>query len=95
MATSNEDVSLYTIGHSRHAIDTFIDLAEHHGISLLVNVRGQPHSQFNPQYNRERFREALAEHRIDYLWLGVRLSGRPTEAKIKAAKTWFEIKTRS
>ena len=75
MATSNEDVSLYTIGHSRHAIDTFIDLAEHHGISLFIDVHGQPYSRFNPQYNRERFREPLAEHCIDYLWFGDRLSG--------------------
>ena len=52
MVTSNEDVSLYTIGHSRHTIDTFIDLAENFGISLFIDVRGQPYSRFNPQYNR-------------------------------------------
>ena len=94
MATSNEDVSLYTIGHSRHAFDTFIDLAEHHGISLLVDVRGQPYSRFNPQYNRERFRDALAEHGIDYSWLGDRLSGRPTEAKfygVDGKVLWHEL----
>ena len=49
MATPNEDVSLYTIGHSRHTIDTFIDLAENFGISLFIDVRGQPYSRFNPQ----------------------------------------------
>ena len=84
MATSDKDIFLYTIGHSRHAIDAFIDLAEHHCISLFVDVRGQPYSRFNPQYNRERFRESLAEHGIDYSWLGARLSGRPTDAKIMA-----------
>ena len=94
MATSNEDVSLYTIGHSRHTIDTFIDLAENFGISLFIDVRGQPYSRFNPQYNRERFREALAEQGIDYLWLGDRLSGRPTEAKfcgVNGKVLWHEV----
>ena len=94
MATSKEDVSLYTIGHSRHTIDTFIDLAENFGISLFIDVRGQPYSGFNPQYNRERFREALAEQGIDYLWLGDRLSGRPTEAKIYGVDgkvLWHEV----
>ena len=94
MTTSNEDVSLYTIGHSRHTIDTFIDLAENFGISLFIDVRGQPYSGFNPQYNRERFREALAEHGIDYLWLGDRLSGRPTEAKfygVNGKVLWHEV----
>lgn len=81
MTSSGEGVSLYTIGHSRHTIDAFIDLARRHGISLIVDVRGQPYSRFNPQYNRERFRDALAEHGIDYSWLGDRLSGRPTKAE--------------
>ena len=94
MATSKEDVSLYTIGHSRHTIDTFIDFAENFGISLFIDVRGQPYSGFNPQYNRERFREALAEQGIDYLWLGDRLSGRPTEAKfygVNGKVLWHEV----
>ncbi len=81
MAASGEGVTLYTIGHSRHAIEAFVDLARRHGINLIVDVRGQPYSRFNPQYNRERFRDALAEHGIDYSWLGDRLSGRPTEAE--------------
>ena len=72
MTTSNEDVSLYTMGHSSHTIDTFIDLADNFGISVCSEVRGQPYSRVKPQYNRERFREALAEQGIDYLWLGDR-----------------------
>ena len=94
MTSSDEGVSLYTIGHSRHAIDTFIDLAENFGISLFIDVRGQPYSRFNPQYNRERFRDALAEHGIDYSWLGDRLSGRPTEAKfygVDGKVLWHEL----
>ncbi len=79
MAASGEGVTVYTLGHSRHAIEAFIDLARLHDITLVVDVRGQPFSRFNPQYNRERFKDALAERGIDYLWFGDRLSGRPTE----------------
>ncbi len=75
----SEPITLYTLGHSRHAIEAFVDLAARHGVSLIVDVRGQPYSRFNPQYNRERFKDALAEHAIDYLWLGDRLGGRPKE----------------
>ena len=77
MTISNEDVSLYTMGHSSHTIDTFIDIAENFGISLFIDVRGQPYSRFNPQYNRERFREALAEHGIDVITVSEDREGVP------------------
>ncbi len=83
MTASDEAVTLYTLGHSRHAIEAFIDLARRHGVGLIVDVRGQPYSRFNPQFNRERFGDALAGHGIGYLWLGDRLSGRPTEAEFR------------
>ncbi len=79
MTASGAGVTLYTLGHSRHAIEAFVDLAGRHGVTLIVDVRGQPYSRFNPQYNRERFKDALAGHGIDYLWFGDRLSGRPKE----------------
>ncbi len=79
MAASVDGVTLHTLGHSRHAIEAFAELARRHGVGVIVDVRGQPYSRFNPQFNRERFRDALAGHGIDYLWFGDRLSGRPKE----------------
>ena len=71
--------TVYTLGHSRHSIERFIGLAERHAVALIADVRGQPFSRFNPQFNRERLREALAAAGIDYLWLGETLSGRPAD----------------
>ena len=95
MAASGEGVTLYTIGHSRHAIEAFIDLARRHGVSLIVDVRGQPYSRFNPQFNRERFKDALKNNDIDYLWLGDRLSGRPEDPKFRGPNSkvlWDELR---
>ncbi len=95
MAVSGEGVTLYTLGHSRHAIDVFVDLTRRHGICLIVDVRGQPYSRFNPQYNRERFKEALAKEKIAYLWLGDRLSGRPKDPKFRGPDSkvlWDELR---
>jgi uncharacterized protein (DUF488 family) len=83
MAASGEGVTLYTLGHSRHAVETFIALARRHAVDLIVDVRGQPYSRFNPQYNRERFKESLANSDIDYVWFGDRLSGRPKDPKYR------------
>ena len=75
--------TIWTLGHSRHPIEHFAGLARRHGIELIVDVRGQPFSRFNPQFNRERFRAALAAAGIDYLWLGETLSGRPADPRFR------------
>ena len=78
MAAPGQGVTLYTLGHSRHAVEAFIDLARRHKIKLVVDVRGQPYSRFNPKYNREPFHDTLEINGINYCWYGDRLSGRPT-----------------
>ncbi len=91
----SKPVTIYTLGHSRHAIEAFVGLASGHGITLIVDVRGQPFSRFNPQFNRERFKEALAGHGVEYLWYGDRLSGRPKEPEFHGADgkvLWDELR---
>ena len=70
---------IFTLGHSTHPIERFVDLLREHGIERVVDARGQPYSRFNPQYNRERLNEALKAAGIAYEWRGDRLSGRPKE----------------
>jgi uncharacterized protein (DUF488 family) len=67
---------LYTVGHSNHTIDVFVGLLAPHGIELVVDVRSQPHSRFNPQYNRERLSATLAGVGIEYAFLGAELGAR-------------------
>lgn len=76
--------AIWTLGHSRHAIADFIALASTHDIALIADVRGQPFSRYNPQFNRERFRASLAEAGIDYVWYGEALSGRPKDQAVLA-----------
>jgi uncharacterized protein (DUF488 family) len=76
---------IHTLGHSRHAIEIFIDLAKRHGVETVVDVRGQPWSRYNPQYNREPFAAALAEAGLSYRWEGERLSGRPADRQFYGA----------
>ena len=83
MAASGEGVTIHTLGHSRHAIEAFVQLAKRHGVAMIVDVRGQPYSRYNPQYNRERFSASLSDGGIEYLWYGDRLSGRPTAPELR------------
>ena len=73
----NERPVIYSIGHSRHPMETFLTLLRKHRIDLVADVRGQPWSRHNPQYNRERLEASLKAGAIAYSWRGEYLSGRP------------------
>lgn len=87
--------SIYTLGHSRHAIEHFIAMLKRFGIERVVDVRGQPYSRHNPQYNREPFHQALRQQGIDYLWAGMHLSGRPRRSNLYGPRgevLWAKIR---
>jgi uncharacterized protein (DUF488 family) len=70
--------TLYTIGHSNHPIEHFIALLQQHAISAVGDVRSQPYSRFNLQYNRETLKQSLQQHGIAYVFLGKELGARST-----------------
>ncbi len=67
---------IFTIGHSTHALERFIELLNAHGIEAVYDVRSAPYSRHNPQYNREALRAALARQGIAYVFAGDRLGAR-------------------
>lgn len=76
---TSENLELYTIGHSTLPMDDFLRLLKDNYIQVLVDVRSQPYSRFNPQYNRESFKHAMAHANIEYLFAGEYLGGRPSD----------------
>jgi uncharacterized protein (DUF488 family) len=67
---------LYTIGHSTHTIERFIELLHEQGISAVADVRSSPYSKYNPQFNREPFQAVLQNADITYVFLGKELGAR-------------------
>lgn len=47
---------LFTIGHSTHSLQEFLEIVHAHQISHLVDVRTIPRSRTVPWFNREEFR---------------------------------------
>ena len=72
-------MSIFTIGHSTHAIESFIGLLERHGVGKVADVRSTPYSRFNPQFNRESLARGLVSYGIEYVYLGRELGGRPDD----------------
>jgi len=67
---------LYTIGHSNHSIERFLDLLKMHEIKAVCDVRSSPYSSHNPQYNRENLLQSLKSIGIAYVFLGLELGPR-------------------
>lgn len=71
--------TLWTIGHSTHAIEKFLDLLASQAIECLADVRRFPGSRKHPQFGQDNLRQSLAAAGIDYVHfpaLGGRRSGR-------------------
>lgn len=53
--------TVFTIGHSTHPIDEFIDLLRNNGVQQLVDVRTVPGSRHNPQFGAQALERSLTE----------------------------------
>jgi uncharacterized protein (DUF488 family) len=73
---------LFTIGHSNHAIERFLELARGAGISAIADVRSTPASRRYPWFNQARLAPRLAAEGIAYVPLGEALGGRPRDPRL-------------
>jgi uncharacterized protein (DUF488 family) len=71
--------TIYTIGHSNHRIDRLIELLKSASVTAVSDVRTQPYSRMNPQFNREPLKKALIAEDIRYVFLGKELGARPSD----------------
>lgn len=69
---------IYTIGHSNHTLEEFLKLLETHAIDCVVDVRSKPYSRFRPHFNKKSLLLSLEQQKIEYIFLGDKLGGRPT-----------------
>ena len=77
LSTSPTRPTLFTVGHSNHTEQEFLDILQRHRIEVLVDVRSQPLSRYNPQFNDRYLQATLSDAGIGYLFLGDQLGGRP------------------
>ena len=73
----SQRMTVWTIGHSRHEIEEFAQLLEQNSIEVVVDVRTIPSSKMAPQFNELTLRRALEDKKIEYIFMGKELGGRP------------------
>jgi uncharacterized protein (DUF488 family) len=71
---------LFTIGHSNHCIDHFLELLTLFRISAITDVRSSPYSKYSPQFNKDVLENALSNVGIDYVFMGGELGARRSES---------------
>jgi uncharacterized protein (DUF488 family) len=74
-----EKKPLYTIGHGSRKIDDFLKILKDFNIEYLLDIRSQPYSKFNPQYNQIELKYFLERNDITYVFMGDTIGGRPTD----------------
>jgi uncharacterized protein (DUF488 family) len=70
---------IYTIGHSSHPIERFIEMLAAHGIETVIDVRSKPYSRFSPQFRYRSLGRRLEARGIGYLFRGEALGARPED----------------
>ncbi len=66
---------LYTIGHSIHSNNYFLELLTKYNINCLVDVRSNPYSKYAPQYNMNEIKRFLISNQIYYIFMGEEFGG--------------------
>jgi len=66
----NDQLPIFTIGHSTRSIPEFVDLLRSGPADLVVDVRTVPKSRRNPQYNEDALGDELAPYQVGYTRIG-------------------------
>jgi len=73
---------LFTIGHSTHTAEKFVELLRLHKIGAIGDVRSSPFSAWTPQFNRPALEATLKSAGIQYVFLGDELGARRDEREV-------------
>lgn len=70
---------IHTIGYGNRPIQAFIQLLKKYDIEILIDIRTNPFSRFNPDYRIQKFEVHLINNEVRYLFLGKELGGKPAD----------------
>ena len=82
-----ETHTIYTIGHSTHSLDEFLNLLRSFDIKIIADIRSLPGSRRFPQFNMENLKISLEETGIQYIHLAD-LGGRRKMKKDSKNNRW-------
>lgn len=82
--------TIYTIGHSTHSLEEFLNMLQSFDIKILADIRSLPGSRKYPQFNKEDLKISLEEAGIQYIHLAD-LGGRRKVKKDSKNNRWNNV----
>ncbi|MGB1206274.1 MAG: DUF488 family protein [Chitinophagales bacterium] len=70
---------IYTIGYGNKRIASFVEILEKFKIQYLIDVRSQPFSKHNSNFNRLELQRYFAKKSTVYAFFGDTLGGKPKD----------------
>ena len=59
----------WTVGHSTHSVEAFVELLTEHGMALLADIRTVPKSRRHPHFDTDALAQSLPDRGITYVHL--------------------------
>ncbi|MCC6146828.1 MAG: DUF488 domain-containing protein [Anaerolineaceae bacterium] len=87
------NTTVYTIGHSTHTIEEFLNILRAFEIETIADVRTVPKSRHNPQFNQAELEQALSLCQIVYTHLK-ELGGLRHTTKASVNTAWRNLSFR-
>lgn len=70
---------IYTVGHSNHPLERFLELLASNNIDVVADVRSSPASGYSPQFLGAELSRSIQAAGRQYVFLGDQLGGRPED----------------
>lgn len=83
---------IFSIGHSNHSLEDFINLLQLHQIQILVDVRTSPYCKYATWFNKNELSRAVENNGMEYLYLGKGLGGYPSNPEYITATGKIDYK---
>jgi uncharacterized protein (DUF488 family) len=62
-------MKIWTVGHSTHSLEAFVELLSEHGIALVADVRTVPKSRRHPHFDTDALVQSLPGRGMGYVHL--------------------------
>ena len=84
--------TIYTVGHSNHSPEVFIDLLQHCSINCLIDVRSVAASAHNPHFNKAPLASFLKKNQVAYLHFAQEFGARHADPALLDADGTVDFK---
>lgn len=88
-------MEIYTVGHTKHSIEAFVELIRAYRINCIVDVRSTPFSKYTPQFNENNLKLDLNKRGIYYIQMGKEFGARRINKNLYTPEGYLDFeKTR-